>query len=170
MRQGRYVAREYIGTCGCGPSPLLCAMRLSGPVGRDGAAWIQNPWTTSAKDGGERCPATGSNPCITRQAGKGYQMVYVISQNGKPLMPTEHHGKVRWLLKRKRAKVVILCYIHGRRSSGYFDIRKLDGTKVHSAVHYRKLTLVKRTNTRLIERRKPVPLPPAEAGVSPANI
>ena len=33
-------------------------------------------------------------------------MVYVISQNGKPLMPTEHHGKVRWLLKKKRAKVV----------------------------------------------------------------
>ena len=33
-------------------------------------------------------------------------MVYVISQEGKPLMPTGHHGKVRWLLKRKRAKVV----------------------------------------------------------------
>ena len=33
-------------------------------------------------------------------------MVYVIAQNGKPLMPTEHYGKVRWLLKRKRAKVV----------------------------------------------------------------
>ena len=33
-------------------------------------------------------------------------MVYVIAQNGKPLMPTEHHGKVRWLLKKKRAKVV----------------------------------------------------------------
>ena len=33
-------------------------------------------------------------------------MVYVIAQNGRPLMPTEHHGKVRWLLKKKRAKVV----------------------------------------------------------------
>ena len=33
-------------------------------------------------------------------------MVYVIAQDGRPLMPTEHHGKVRWLLKRKRAKVV----------------------------------------------------------------
>ena len=64
----------------------------------------------------------------------------------------------------------VLCYIHGRRRSGYFDIRKLDGTKVHPAIHYRKLTLVERTNTRLIERRKPVPLPPAEAGVSSANI
>ena len=64
----------------------------------------------------------------------------------------------------------VLCYIHGRRRSGYFDIRKLDGTKMHPTIHYRKLTLVERTNTRLIERRKPVPLPPAEAGVSPANI
>lgn len=63
-----------------------------------------------------------------------------------------------------------LCYIHGRRSSGYFDIRKLDGTKVHPAVHYRKLTLVERTNTRLMERRKPIPLQPAEAGVSSARI
>ena len=63
-----------------------------------------------------------------------------------------------------------LCYIHGRRSSGYFDIRKLDGTKVHPAVHYRKLTLVERTNTRLMERRKPIPLQPAETGVSSARI
>ena len=63
-----------------------------------------------------------------------------------------------------------LCHIHGRRSSGYFDIRKLDGTKVHPAAHYRKLTLVERTNTRLIERRKPIPLQPAEAGVSSATI
>lgn len=33
-------------------------------------------------------------------------MVYVISQNGKPLMPTNHHGKVKWLLRRGKAKVV----------------------------------------------------------------
>ncbi len=33
-------------------------------------------------------------------------MVYVISKEGKPLMPTEKHGKVRILLKEKKAKVV----------------------------------------------------------------
>jgi hypothetical protein len=33
-------------------------------------------------------------------------MVYVISQTGKPLMPTERHGKVRRLLKSSKAKVV----------------------------------------------------------------
>ncbi|MFQ6072262.1 MAG: RRXRR domain-containing protein, partial [Methanosarcinales archaeon] len=32
--------------------------------------------------------------------------VYVISKNGKPLMPTERHGKVRRLLKNGLAKVV----------------------------------------------------------------
>ena len=33
-------------------------------------------------------------------------MVYVISKTGKPLMPTNRHGKVRILLKNKLAKVV----------------------------------------------------------------
>lgn len=33
-------------------------------------------------------------------------MVYVISKAGKPLMPTERHGKVRRLLKQGLAKVV----------------------------------------------------------------
>ena len=34
------------------------------------------------------------------------KMVYVISKDGKPLMPTNRHGKVRHLLKNKQAKVV----------------------------------------------------------------
>jgi len=33
-------------------------------------------------------------------------MVYIISKNGKPLMPTKRHGKVRRLLKQGLAKVV----------------------------------------------------------------
>lgn len=36
-------------------------------------------------------------------------MVYVISQNGQPLMPTENHAKVRVLLKSKKAKVIKKC-------------------------------------------------------------
>ena len=36
-------------------------------------------------------------------------MVYVISQNGQSLMPTENHAKVRILLKSKKAKVVKRC-------------------------------------------------------------
>jgi hypothetical protein len=33
-------------------------------------------------------------------------MVYVLSRDGKPLMPTERHGKVRHLLNDGKAKVV----------------------------------------------------------------
>ena len=36
-------------------------------------------------------------------------MVYVISKNGQPLMPTENYAKVRILLKNKKAKVIKRC-------------------------------------------------------------
>lgn len=36
-------------------------------------------------------------------------MVYVINKDGQPLMPTERHGKVRRLLRDKKAKVVRCC-------------------------------------------------------------
>ena len=46
------------------------------------------------------------------------------------------------------------CFIFGRRSSGYFDLRKLDGTKVHVSANCKKLRLLKRANTLLQERRE----------------
>ena len=36
-------------------------------------------------------------------------MVYVLSQNGQPIMPTLNHAKVRVLLKSGKAKVVHRC-------------------------------------------------------------
>lgn len=36
-------------------------------------------------------------------------MVYVLSKNGQPLMPTENHAKVRVLLKQQKAKVITNC-------------------------------------------------------------
>ena len=36
-------------------------------------------------------------------------MVYVISKDGQPLMPTARHGKVRHLLERGKAKVIKRC-------------------------------------------------------------
>lgn len=48
------------------------------------------------------------------------------------------------------------CFIFGRRSSGYFDIRKLDGTKVHASVSYRKIRLLETRHTMLTERRTAV--------------
>ena len=37
------------------------------------------------------------------------KLVYILDINGKPLMPTERHGKIRRLLKEKKAKVVRRC-------------------------------------------------------------
>lgn len=37
------------------------------------------------------------------------RMVYVLNQNGQPLMPTKNHAKVRVLLKHGKAKVVNKC-------------------------------------------------------------
>ena len=36
-------------------------------------------------------------------------MVYVLNENGQPLMPTENHAKVRVLLRQGKAKVVNNC-------------------------------------------------------------
>lgn len=46
------------------------------------------------------------------------------------------------------------CFIFGRRSSGYFDLRLLDGTKVHASASWKKLKRVEHASTLLIERRK----------------
>ncbi len=45
------------------------------------------------------------------------------------------------------------CFIFGRRISGYFDIRKLDGTKVNADVNFKKLKLLEHAKTILTERR-----------------
>lgn len=46
------------------------------------------------------------------------------------------------------------CFIFGRRSSGYFDIRMLDGTKLSAGVSYKRLKLLETRTTILTERRK----------------
>jgi hypothetical protein len=45
------------------------------------------------------------------------------------------------------------CFIFGRSTSGYFDLRKLDGSVVHRSASFKELTLLKRQNTILIERK-----------------
>ena len=47
----------------------------------------------------------------------------------------------------------IECYIFGRRASGYFDLRLLDGTKIAPAVSYTRLKLLEKRKTILTERR-----------------
>ena len=45
------------------------------------------------------------------------------------------------------------CFVFGRRSSGYFDLRKLDGTKIHASAKHKGLTLLETARTLLTERR-----------------
>ena len=44
------------------------------------------------------------------------------------------------------------CFIFGRRISGYFDLRHLDGTKVNPSVSYKKLKLIEHTTSLLTEQ------------------
>jgi len=45
------------------------------------------------------------------------------------------------------------CFVFGRRSSGYFDLRTLDGVKITASASYKKLTIVQRASASLVERR-----------------
>lgn len=52
-------------------------------------------------------------------------------------------------------------YVFARRTSGYFDIRKLDGTKVNNgSIIYKKLKLINTQKTILTERRNSGSIPP----------
>lgn len=45
------------------------------------------------------------------------------------------------------------CFVFGRRTSGSFDIRKLDGTTINAGVSYKKLKLLEPRKAYLTERR-----------------
>lgn len=49
------------------------------------------------------------------------------------------------------------CFIFGRRSSGSFDIRLLDGTKLSAGVSYKKIKLLEKRKSYLTERKMAVP-------------
>lgn len=58
-------------------------------------------------------------------------------------------------------------FIFGRRASGSFDIRKLDGTKISAGISYKKLTLISKRRSLICERREAaIPPRPIEVGVS----
>ena len=54
-------------------------------------------------------------------------------------------------------------FIFGRRASGFFDIRKLDGTKISPCLGWKKLKLLVKRKSFLLERREQQLLPIAEA-------
>lgn len=46
----------------------------------------------------------------------------------------------------------IECFIFGRRSTGYFNLRTLNGVAIHKSASYKKLKLLARRSTLLLER------------------
>lgn len=62
------------------------------------------------------------------------------------------------------------CFIFGRRTSGYFDLRNLNGNKIHSSASVKKLGLIEKAKTILKERRMRIPPRLIEDGVSCANL
>lgn len=45
-----------------------------------------------------------------------------------------------------------ICFVTGRRTSGYFTIKTIDGTTIYSSVSYKKLTLLEKAKHYSIER------------------
>ena len=60
-----------------------------------------------------------------------------------------------------------VCFVWGRRSSGYFDLRLLDGTKIHAGANCKHLTVIQKASTCLIERRGGIPPTAEPVGVLP---
>lgn len=52
-------------------------------------------------------------------------------------------------------------FIFGRRATGYFDVRTLDGKRLTPAIHAKKLSLLEKRKTFLTELRKEAAIPPA---------
>lgn len=61
------------------------------------------------------------------------------------------------------------CFVFGRRTSGYFDIRTLDGTKVSASASHKKLELLEMAKGHILERSANSS-PCLKAGVSLANV
>lgn len=59
------------------------------------------------------------------------------------------------------------CFVFGRRSSGYFDLRLLDGSKVHASASYKHLKHVQKASACLVERRYGIPPTPEVVGILP---
>jgi 5-methylcytosine-specific restriction endonuclease McrA len=59
------------------------------------------------------------------------------------------------------------CFVFGRRSSGYFDLRLLDGSKVHASASCKHLKNVQKASACLVERWSGIPPTPEAVGILP---
>ena len=52
------------------------------------------------------------------------------------------------------------CFIFGRRNNGYFDLRKIDGTKINANANYKKISLLQIRKNYITEKRRETTIPP----------
>jgi N6-L-threonylcarbamoyladenine synthase len=97
---------------------------------------------------------------IQRRSGRSYLLQQVRKSNRKLFKRDRSHIKnaaSRFISGFQRFDKVmwrgIECFIFGRRSSGYFDLRKLDGTKIHASAKATEISLLERAQSFLIERK-----------------
>ncbi len=60
-----------------------------------------------------------------------------------------------------------VCFVFGRRSTGYFDLRTLDGIKIHASASQKKLKMVQKASAFLVERKSGIPPTPEGVGILP---
>ncbi len=85
-------------------------------------------------------------------------------QRQRNTAPKDVHGYRLFDSVRYQGKV---CFVFGRRSTGYFDLRRLDGTKIHASASHKQLNLIQRASACVIERRGGIPPTPEGAGILP---
>lgn len=96
---------------------------------------------------------------IDRSRSQSYQIKQVRKQNRK-LFKGSHSGvrntAARFIIGFQRYDKVSWkgqeCFVFGRRTTGYFDIRLLDGTKVHASAKAKDCKLLESSSTWLIQR------------------
>ncbi|HEY7420089.1 MAG TPA: RNA-guided endonuclease IscB [Ktedonobacteraceae bacterium] len=106
----------------------------------------------------------GDNP-LAHSDGKYYLMKFVRRNNRQLHKATIRKGGQRQ--RNTAAKYVFgfrlfdcvrhhseACFVFGRRSSGYFDLRLLDGVKVHASANCKYLTSVQKASALLVEERR----------------
>ena len=46
------------------------------------------------------------------------------------------------------------CFVYARRTSGYFDLRDIDGSKIHTVASVKKIKLIRHENSIIIKKIK----------------
>ena len=79
---------------------------------------------------------------------------FKILEGGKRKLNQQKYELYGFRLFDKVSYLGQVGFIFGRRKSGYFDVRKLDGTRISASIKYKNLRLLQKRTTYLSEIRK----------------